>query len=979
MWFRSITDLVAQPARRRTRLALQSKQKARRLFLESLEDRCLLAFDLAVNYAAGTNPQAVVTADFNNDNIEDLAVVAVASYASSDVNILLGNPDGTFQPALTLPAGANPLSLAVGDFDEDGNLDLATAGFYDLSFMRGDGQGSFGAPTSIGFVGNPSSVATGDFNGDGLLDLGVTSNYYLPGYCYYGYYCSGNSLGYANVLLGNGNGSFTGPNSTPLGYGYFTAAIAANLNGAGADEFITVNLQNGYLYGAVAVLADGGNDFLQLSNILYTGADAQGVAAGDLNGDNAFDLVTVNASFPSVSVFLSDGLGGFGSPVNYATGGYPVSVILGDFTQDGILDAATVNVSSNQVAVLHGAGDGTFSTPVLAAVGSFPWAIAAVDFNGDGWLDAATANTGSGNVSVLINDQSWPAPPPSATILDATVNEGHTGAATANFTVRLSSDPTEPVTINYSTADGSATTADSDYQSVSGSLTFHPGGPLTQTIAVPVNGDRRGELSESFFVNITSTTAHIADAQATGTIFDDEPTVSIGDASVTEGHSGTTAMSFVVTLSATYDAAVAMSFATQDGTATTGNNDYLAGSGMLTFAPGDTSETITVVVKGDLLVEPDENFFVNLSDSASAILADGQGFGAILTDDATKFYVVDASSDKTFEYGATGQAVESYSLGWGNINPRGVASYVGGDRVWGIDNDEYVDVYDASGYRLGFWKANGLRGPEGIASNGTDIWIVDRDRDRVYRYAGAASRTSGSMSPTSSFALNSGNRDAKGIETDGKHFWVVDDGKTNKVFKYTLSGTFVGSWTISGANTSPTGITLDPSNPSDIWIVDSGRDQVFQYMAAAGRTSGSQSPGAVFNLAPGNTNPQGIADPPPPSAAVPIAASEPTGFDARTALLADLALTPTDDDGELPALAQSKSSPRQDQSLPTSGLPARDISTDRRWRVNTGHKSADDTQPKAVAVGDLDQALVVDAALASYLAQSPSTLRKRSL
>jgi hypothetical protein len=82
------------------------------------------------------------------------------------------------------------------------------------------------------------------------------------------------------------------------------------------------------------------------------------------------------------------------------------------------------------------------------------------------------------------------------------------------------------------------------------------------------------------------------------------------------------------------------------------------------------------------------------------------------------------------------------------------------------------------------------------------------------------------------------------------------------MFKYTASGSLVGSWTISGANTTPTGITIDPANVSDIWITDSGTDRVYRYANAATRTSGSQSAASSFVLAAGNTNPQGIADPP---------------------------------------------------------------------------------------------------------------------
>src|SRR5262249_39797492 len=78
----------------------------------------------------------------------------------------------------------------------------------------------------------------------------------------------------------------------------------------------------------------------------------------------------------------------------------------------------------------------------------------------------------------------------------------------------------------------------------------------------------------------------------------------------------------------------------------------------------------------------------------------------------------------------------------------------------------------------------------------------------------------------------------------------------------TVSGTSKGSWSIDAANTSPTGITINPSNVSDIWIVDSGTKKIYQYTAAASRTSGNQNAAASFALAANNTNPQGIADPP---------------------------------------------------------------------------------------------------------------------
>jgi hypothetical protein len=152
--------------------------------------------------------------------------------------------------------------------------------------------------------------------------------------------------------------------------------------------------------------------------------------------------------------------------------------------------------------------------------------------------------------------------------------------------------------------------------------------------------------------------------------------------------------------------------------------------------------------------------------------------------------------------------------------------------------------------------------PEGIATNGTDVWIVDSKSDKVFKYAGAATRLSGSQNAASSFNLNSSNTSPKDVVTNGLSLWVVNDSSTDKVFKYSVGGSLQGSWTTTGAGSQPTGITIDPTNVSDIWIVDAGSDRVYQFTAAVGRTSGSQSAAASFALAAGNTNPQGIADPP---------------------------------------------------------------------------------------------------------------------
>jgi hypothetical protein len=325
---------------------------------------------------------------------------------------------------------------------------------------------------------------------------------------------------------------------------------------------------------------------------------------------------------------------------------------------------------------------------------------------------------------------------------------------------------------------------------------------------------------------------------------------------------------FTVTLAAPSIQTITVQYATGNGTAVAGQ-DYTATSGTLTFAPGETVKTILVPILDNAVYEPTETFTVTLSNAIGAAITDGQGVGTIADNDIppTKFYTVDdGSANRTYEYASDGASVEDYSLTAANTAPRGAASTAAGDKVWVIDANKNVYVYNASGGLLGSWAAGGLHAQaqlEGIATNGTDIWLVDAKQDKVFKYTGAASRLSGSQSAASSFNLNSANSGPKDLVTDGVSIWVVNDGSTDKVFKYTLAGSLLGSWTLSTAGaTSPTGITLDPSSPAHLWIVDNGTDRVYQYDNAVSRTSGSQSASMSFALAAGNTNPQGIADPP---------------------------------------------------------------------------------------------------------------------
>src|SRR6185436_7490158 len=154
------------------------------------------------------------------------------------------------------------------------------------------------------------------------------------------------------------------------------------------------------------------------------------------------------------------------------------------------------------------------------------------------------------------------------------------------------------------------------------------------SVIVKVTGDTAVELDETYFVNLTSpSNATIADAQGAGTIVDDDlPELSVDDASVTEGDSGTVDATFTVTLSGATSRTVTVDYATADGTASAGS-DYAAKSGGLAFAPGVTSLTVIVKVSGDTAVELDETYTLSLTNAVNATLADQSGAGTIVDDD----------------------------------------------------------------------------------------------------------------------------------------------------------------------------------------------------------------------------------------------------------------------------------------------------------------------------------------------------------
>jgi len=235
--------------------------------------------------------------------------------------------------------------------------------------------------------------------------------------------------------------------------------------------------------------------------------------------------------------------------------------------------------------------------------------------------------------------------PATLSVGDAAVFEGNTGTQYAVVSVNLDAPARKTVSVNYATAYGTAV-AGADYLATAGTLTFAPG-QTSKTIRVPVIADRVPEPDKTFLVNLSGARgAKIAVAQGVVTILDDEPRISIGRAETVEGNSGTTALTFTVSLSAAYDKAVTVTYATVDGMvssdgfvgAALAGEDYIATSGTLTFAPGETTKTITVEVLGDTTPEPHEQFYMVLSPaSTNALIIQHTGGGVILDDDGYSY------------------------------------------------------------------------------------------------------------------------------------------------------------------------------------------------------------------------------------------------------------------------------------------------------------------------------------------------------
>jgi hypothetical protein len=345
------------------------------------------------DFGVGDGPFSVTAGDFNGDGQQDLAT---ANFFAYTVSILLGNGDGAFERARDVGVGAVPTSVTVGDFDNDGRQDLATANSAadTVSILMGNGDGAFEPGQEFRVGRGPRSVIVGDFNGDSQQDL-ATAN-------------SADET--VSVLLGNGDGAFEPARDFEVGTGEGNSPLSitvGDFNGDSQQDLAAAYDKSACTFPCrdfVSILLGNGDGAFDPAQDFEVGEAPFSVTTGDFNGDGQQDLATANNADDAVSILLGNGDGAFKPAQDVGVGGVVTSVTVGDFDDDGRQDLATARAGVNIVSILLGNGDGALEPARDFGVGENPFSITVGDFNGDGQQDVATANLNADSVSILINN-----------------------------------------------------------------------------------------------------------------------------------------------------------------------------------------------------------------------------------------------------------------------------------------------------------------------------------------------------------------------------------------------------------------------------------------------------------------------------------------------------------------------------------------------------------------------------------------------
>jgi len=384
-----------------------------------------LSFGTKADYAVGTAPSSMISADVNGDTKPD---VVVANESGNTVSVLLNNGDGTFAAKVDYTTGVAPQALTTADFNGDGKLDIAVADKSDkkVAVLLNAGNGTFATKVEYGVTGQPTALVAADVNGDGKSDLLVTND---------------NDANTLSVLLGVGDGTFA--DKVDYATGAAPRAVAtADVNGDGKLDVVTANWGSNN----VSVLLGVGDGTFAAKvdyNLAPEAIDPCSLSLADANGDGKRDIMVANWYTNSVSVLMNNGDGTFADEVNYSAGTAPRSVTSADLNGDNKPDMLVANESSNNLSVLLNKGDGTFAEQKIYPLGTAPRAVIAVDVNGDGKSDVLAVNKTDNKLVVMLNSSasvaatSFTEQTPVAVVSDIVLNDADGNASWNGGSLKL--------------------------------------------------------------------------------------------------------------------------------------------------------------------------------------------------------------------------------------------------------------------------------------------------------------------------------------------------------------------------------------------------------------------------------------------------------------------------------------------------------------------------------------------------------------